>query len=761
MKHAATSDLESSREKAFRRQDPVSCLFCRRKKLKCDRGAPCSNCRARNLTCSSAVDGHAIHSRVPAEQPNLGTSQNIEELNARVRKLEELLTWKNSLELSPAKSRTELRTSYTKNEHPTDDIELTKAVSWVETDAFEHTPSGAEDPSTLDVKVIESFGSFIFSLTRPRMAPAFDNNLPTVLPSRSQGEVLLNYYFDHVNWIYHIIHKPTVRKLFDTLYTDIEMGRMPDYGHLSLIATLFALSAYFCGHTSGLYFKPSEAMNYSRRWTLLAQEALSAANCLANPTVETLQSLILIAAHMMANIGAIATLRTLSATIMHAARTMSLHTLDTPRNKKLRESTTVDHVDLEVKRRLWWHIASTDWMLSFMSGAQCGSYMIHPKQMNVDYPTNVCDNSITPMGPTSYAVSCKHPTEMTYFLFRLRFATVFREMVDAAWETGSDMDDLPYELVLEFDKKLNDLSAKFEEAYSTVMKNMPSFTEPDTLRADGKSVDSKTAQLIRQRNMAMFGMHTRFARLHRPYLVRGAQDPRYSYSRMVCLRSARTVIELGRMMTASFKDISSIKIWSVNHHVFVSTVILVMDYCFNREEPRAKERKEEILECFRLLEGTAEESTIASRGLMKLKKMLSEKSGSPPRHVAEMPRPPPPPTVSDSRQPILSTSISTSSINTGANSDPNTANPTLPLEQPQYTATDPTFTSYQNAPFMGMSGFNTDSNSQPVSNLPTVGLQNAWPDYEYLSYDNINFDVDLDASQFEALFQGIDATAYS
>ena len=101
------------------------------------------------------------------------------------------------------------------------------------------------------------------------MAPTFNNNLPALLPSRAQGTILLDYYFDHVNWIYHIIHKPTVRRLFDSLYTSIELGRIPDYGHLSLITTLFALSAYFCGPKSGLYFKSTEAMTHSRRWTLL------------------------------------------------------------------------------------------------------------------------------------------------------------------------------------------------------------------------------------------------------------------------------------------------------------------------------------------------------------------------------------------------------------------------------------------------------------------------------------------------------------
>ena len=34
-----------------------------------------------------------------------------------------------------------------------------------------------------------------------------------------------------------------------------------------------------------------------------AQDALSAANCLANPTIETLQSLIFMAQHLMPNLG--------------------------------------------------------------------------------------------------------------------------------------------------------------------------------------------------------------------------------------------------------------------------------------------------------------------------------------------------------------------------------------------------------------------------------------------------------------------------
>jgi hypothetical protein len=219
----------------------------------------------------------------------------------------------------------------------------------------------SKDISDSDAKIAENFGSFIFALTKPRSAPSLGRNIPAILPERDQGESLLNFYLDHVNGIYYIIHVPTVKKLFNQVYASLEHNQQPDYGHLALISTIFALSAYFSSPLSGFYFKHSEAMSYCHQWTILAQDALSAANCLAKPTLETLQSLILIAQNLTPNTGAIATLRTLTATVMHTARAMSLHQVDSPLNKKQRESTQVDWAELEVKRRIWWHIVSTDW----------------------------------------------------------------------------------------------------------------------------------------------------------------------------------------------------------------------------------------------------------------------------------------------------------------------------------------------------------------------------------------------------------------
>ena len=64
------------------------------------------------------------------------------------------------------------------------------------------------------------------------------------------------------------------------------------------------------------------------------------------------------------------------------------------------------------------------------------------------------------------------------------------------------------------------------------------------------------------------------------------------------------------------------QIWMVIHHLFVAIVVLVMDLTFNQSDPQAKERKNEVVECCKLLEKSSEESAIARQGVEELKRVL-------------------------------------------------------------------------------------------------------------------------------------------
>lgn len=280
----AAYEPDNGREKVPRRQEPVSCLFCRKKKLKCDRGAPCSNCKARKLECSSAASEAGEPSQGPKSfeggglaQPSGASSQSIDELNNRIKKLEELLISKSTADINTLSvNRRQPDPALTTKDEPRGDHELSRTLSFIETDAYEHAPTTSEETLSSDAKVAESFGTFIFALTRPRDPPTFTESLPNIFPPRIEGQNLLDYYIDHVNWIYQIIHVPTVQNIFDTIYDHMEQNQLPEYGHIAIVSTIFALSAYFSSPQSKLYFPHTEAKK------VLVSMGLTCTTCLGS-----------------------------------------------------------------------------------------------------------------------------------------------------------------------------------------------------------------------------------------------------------------------------------------------------------------------------------------------------------------------------------------------------------------------------------------------------------------------------------------------
>lgn len=74
------------------RQDPVSCQLCRKKKLKCDRQQPCSNCRARGVSCEHAIGQSSRRKETPPESAGnaaiLARLQRLEDIVLRAEETE-------------------------------------------------------------------------------------------------------------------------------------------------------------------------------------------------------------------------------------------------------------------------------------------------------------------------------------------------------------------------------------------------------------------------------------------------------------------------------------------------------------------------------------------------------------------------------------------------------------------------------------------------------------------------------------------------
>lgn len=72
------------------RSRPVSCHFCRSRKLKCSRQFPCSNCTSRGTACQLYPTVSSPDAQSDKEEPPVNQSSNADVL-ARLRRLEEIV----------------------------------------------------------------------------------------------------------------------------------------------------------------------------------------------------------------------------------------------------------------------------------------------------------------------------------------------------------------------------------------------------------------------------------------------------------------------------------------------------------------------------------------------------------------------------------------------------------------------------------------------------------------------------------------------
>lgn len=199
------------------------------------------------------------------------------------------------------------------------------------------------------------------------------------------------------------------------------------------------------------------------------------------------------------------------------------------------------------------------------------------------------------------------------------------------------------------------------------------------------------------------------------------------YSRMVCLRSARSIMELGNAIMATSRDLIAFKVWAINHHMYVATVILVMDYCFNRNEPRAKEREEEILECFETLKKNNGGRT-TTPGLQKLEKILRDATGGTENETTAYP--------TRWGAPAIGAPMDSS--------HQQNALPSKPIERRAENSSHSVISVYEHATSVPGYIFNDATSQQP------------WPDFDFNLLENTNLDGYLDTSLFDELFQNLD-----
>jgi len=234
--------------------------------------------------------------------------------------------------------------------------------------------------------------------------------------------------------------------------------------------------------------------------------------------------------------------------------------------------------------------------------------------MAVKRPRNITDEELESQGPwLDHPLDV--PTDMSYFLLRIRSAELARMCSDAWPMATNDIDSVEYSEIVAID-------AKFEE----VLRDMPVFFRlDDASRRQSHPITIKFPHLIIQKYLLGIAIYMRRCKLHQPFLVRGSQDDRYRYSRETCIRAARSVIHAKQQLDEENNEIVERQLplnLFILHHLFVATIVLVMDLCFTRQEESDDVRRQEVIYACKALESTKTTSALASKFLSSLTDVL-------------------------------------------------------------------------------------------------------------------------------------------
>ncbi|KAF6513638.1 hypothetical protein HZS61_006963 [Fusarium oxysporum f. sp. conglutinans] len=228
--------------------------------------------------------------------------------------------------------------------------------------------------------------------------------------------------------------------------------------------------------------------------------------------------------------------------------------------------------------------------------------------MRVKQPRNIDDVALTISGNIP-DLPISVPTDMTFFILRLRTAEISREIIDTITPLADDTPEEDYEVILQLDRKLQNF-----------IKGLPEFCklDPESMQKS-KEICELRPFIYWQRISLHLGIHARICRLHRPYHLAAYSDLRYSYSRTTILTSAYKILELRRMMD---DPVAKLHFRPERYlvtflHVTSAAVALAVDLSHNPHAPDAEAIKEKVKSAYETLNKSRKNAESLIRGIEK------------------------------------------------------------------------------------------------------------------------------------------------
>lgn len=176
---------------------------------------------------------------------------------------------------------------------------------------------------------------------------------------------LVEDYINDPSHLLHIIHAPSTRALVSDVYTRLSHGQQVRNGEVALMLSIAASSAFLWdGRMDVKYtFDSHEDAAYrSRMWRKAAWDLQDQSIRATSGSLQDVHARMVLAELIYNMEGCSPRFRCLQSAALAVAREISLHLIDASDRRHCELLDAMEDVTLrEIKRRTWWHLASTDW----------------------------------------------------------------------------------------------------------------------------------------------------------------------------------------------------------------------------------------------------------------------------------------------------------------------------------------------------------------------------------------------------------------
>ncbi|CDR88746.1 related to ASG1-activator of stress genes [Sporisorium scitamineum] len=617
--HDSPSDDPKNHSRGTGKRNRVhfACTECYRRKQKCNRETPCQHCIARK-----------IPERCKTFQPGEETNDVASRLSRVERILEDYLPklaqqvqHLASATLPPSQQAqaniaSSSRLSSSRNDSHSRTASSSKAV-WSDValaKSPEQLPNASNDPDDSDIDELETDGRYspktgfynggsmdmrISSilddlpgsstkstpLNLPIRTLEGPSDLDVVMPeygcptaptpdllgafsTRAHCSVLIDHFFNDINWMRQPLPQQSLRKSFETFWNTGPKINAQNINIFALLCNVCAIAMLSVQHK--LFPEgPRDRLKAARRYHYAGRRALLMSSIMGREDVDQIVAWLASCRFLLLD-RRIGEAYTLGSSAVRAAFSIGLH----------RDGTKLGlpPAETEARRRVWAAVYFLDRALALNTGRPA---VIDDRVCDTQVPSGVMDEDIfpAPKHPPKMPEGVEPPTAYSYTVFRQRIA----ELEGRILATFQNLQH-PVHVsdVLALDKSLRELQ-----------DNLPFYFRAQ-LTKDGVECDKSLDSTYGFLNVHRFLLHTEInsvrIALHRPYLLRsgGPNGDRFLPCREASINAALHDLEMRSDFVQSLRKIRSddeplllyrvqIGTYKYFHSLLVVGVVLLMD----------------------------------------------------------------------------------------------------------------------------------------------------------------------------------------